>query len=221
MKLSHIIDYLLGFPKTLLFNFKYFPLKIARKLPVLLSKNVFLDITEGSIELPDKITRGMIKIGFGTVGIFDRKRSRAIWRSAGKVIFKGKCHLGHGSKISVGSNGVLEFGEKFSITAESVIACEENITFGDDCLVSWDCLFMDTDYHSIMIDGIRKNPNKPVNIGDNVWVCCRSVILKGTEIPRGCVVAAGSLVSGKFSEESCLLGGNPCRVIGRNISWKG
>ena len=221
MKLSHIIDYLLGFPKTLLFNFKYFPLKIACRLPVILSRNVFLDITEGSIELPDKITRGMIKIGFGTVGIFDRKRSRAIWRSAGKVIFKGKCHLGHGSKISVGSNGVLEFGENFSITAESSIACEDNILFGDNCLVSWDCLFMDTDYHSIIIDGVRKNHNRPIHVGDHVWVCCRSVILKGTKIPGGCVVGAGSLVSGKFSEESCLLCGNPCRVIERNISWEG
>ena len=221
MKLSNLIDYLLGLPKTLLFNFKYFPLNIACKLPILLSKNVFLDITQGSIELHGKITSGMVKIGFGTIGIFDRKRSRAIWRVAGKVIFKGKCNLGHGSKISVGTNGVLEFGENFSITAESAIACEDNISFGDNCLVSWDCLLIDTDYHSIMIDGVRKNPNKPIHIGDNVWVCCRSVILKGTEIPGGCVVAAGGLVFGEFSEESCLLGGNPCRVIERNISWKG
>lgn len=219
MDCKKITGYILGLPKTLIFNFKYFPFRTALKLPVLVSKNVCLDVMKGSIELPQSITSGMIKLGFGDVGIFDRKRSRTVWRNGGRVIFKGKCEIGHGSKISVGKNAVLSFGNNFTITAESSIAYEKEITFGDNVLVSWECLFMDTDYHPLMIDGALSNEDRPIHIGNNVWICCRNLIFKGSEIPAGCVIAAGSLVSGKIEGESCLAGGRPCRILRQNVSW--
>ena len=35
-----------------------------------------------------------------------------------------------------------------------------------------------------------------------------------------CVVAQGTLVTGKFSEEHCLIGGVPAKIIKRGYSWK-
>lgn len=51
-----------------------------------------------------------------------------------------------------------------------------------------------------------------VVIEDDVWIGTRSIILKGTRLGRGCVVAAGSVVTGDV-EPFTLVGGNPARAI--------
>lgn len=219
MKFSRLLEYISGFPKTILFNFKYFPLRVAIKFPVLISKNVLLKNLGGTIELPDTIKSGMIKIGFGYVGIFDKNRARTILENSGKIIFHGTCSIGHGSKISVGKNGILTIGENFTITAESSIICFKSIIFGKRVLISWDCLIMDTDFHRIRADGKLTNPDKPIQIGNNVWICCRNLILKGSKIPDGCVIAAGSLTTGKFDEINCIIGGNPSKIFKSGITW--
>ena len=59
-------------------------------------------------------------MGYGNVGIFDKKRSRGIWEVQGKVKFCGNAFLDHGSKISVGKNGVLTFGNNATL---KMVAC--------------------------------------------------------------------------------------------------
>ena len=134
-------------PKTLRFNLHYFPLKTALKLPVVVSHRTYLRELHGKVELPEKVETAMVKIGFGDVGHYDRKRSRGIWQVSGTVSFGGKASIGHGSKISV--RGHLSFGADFNMTAESTIVCAKEIRFGRDCLLSWDILVMDTDEHPI------------------------------------------------------------------------
>jgi len=141
--------------KTIYINFKYFSLKKAIKLPILISRKVWLKNCSGKIEILGNIYSGMIKIGFGEVGIFDKKYSRSILELSGKIIFNGNANIGHGSKISVGKDAILNLGNNFIITAESSIVCFKKITFGDNCLISWDDLFMDTDFHK----GTSKNPS--------------------------------------------------------------
>lgn len=55
-------------------------------------------------------------------------------------------------------------------------------------------------------------PTKPIVIGENCFIGCNSIILKGTVLGEGCVVGAGAVVSGKF-EVNSVIGGNPARVI--------
>ena len=106
---------LCSFPKTLRFNLHYFPLKTALKLPVIVSHRTFLRELHGKVTLSETVDTAMVKIGFGDVGHYDRKRSRTIWQVSGEVNFRGKASIGHGSKISV--RGKLELGERFNITA--------------------------------------------------------------------------------------------------------
>ena len=49
-------------------------------------------------------------------------------------------------------------------------------------------------------------PFVPVVLEDEVWVGSRVVILGGTVLGRGCVVAAGSVVQGEFPAGSIIAG---------------
>lgn len=220
-KSRDLILFILSLPKTIIFNFKYFPFKQAIKLPVFVSHRVWLMQLDGSVEIIGKpIRRGMISIGFGRVGIFDRHNSRSVWQVAGKVVFKGRAHIGHGSKFSVG--GSLLLGDGFTISAESTIVATTRVEIGDNVLFSWDILLTDTDFHAIKdCKGERINNNTPVVIGDNVWIGCRSMILKGSQITSGSIVAAGTTVTSSSSfEANAIVGGDPARILKRNVFWR-
>ena len=206
-------------PKTLRFNLHYFPLKTALKLPVVVSHRTYLRELHGKVELPEKVERAMIKIGFGDVGHYDRIRSRSIWQVSGMVTFGGKASIGHGSKLSVRGN--LCLGDGFNMTAESTIVCAKEIRFGRDCLLSWDILVMDTDEHPLYNkENERINPDKAILVGDHVWIGCKCVLLKGAEVPNNTVVAAGTLLTSSFSGEHQVIGGNPPTVLKQDIRWE-
>lgn len=116
---------------------------------------------------------------------------------------------GKDAKINFGPDSWFNNG--FSVVAE---ACE--ISFGEDCLVGHDVTIYDSDFHPLSPRDRLTNEVAPkragVAIGNNVFIGSQSVILKGTDIGAGCVVAAGSVVSGTFPP-AMLIGGNPARVI--------
>ena len=206
-------------PKTLRFNLHYFPLKTALKLPVVVSHRTYLRELHGKVELPEKVERAMVKIGFGDVGHYDRKRSRSIWQVSGKVSFGGKASIGHGSKLSV--RGHLCLGADFNMTAESTIVCAKEIRFGDDCLLAWDILVMDTDEHPLYdMENQHINPDKPILVGDHVWIGCKCVLLKGAEVPDNTVLAAGTLLKTTFAGEHQVIGGNPPSVLKHDVRWE-
>jgi acetyltransferase-like isoleucine patch superfamily enzyme len=228
-------------PKTLRFNFHYFPLKTALKLPVVVSHRTYLRELHGKVELPEKVETAMVKIGFGDVGHYDRKRSRGIWQVSGTMSFGGKASIGHGSKLSVRGN--LHLGAGFNMTAESTIVCAKEIHFGDDCLLSWDILVMDTDEHPLFnrhktarretrdsnpvpcpvsnyIENQRINPDKSILVGNHVWIGCKCVLLKGAEVPSNTVLAAGTLLKTTFAGEHQVIGGNPPSILKRDVRWE-
>lgn len=210
---------LLGFPKTLLFNFWYLPWRDALKLPFTVSHRVWLMELSGRVSISGGVRPGMIEIGFGEVGLFDQHRSRTIWQVSGAVEFKGPAQIGHGSKISVA--GRLELGKNFKITAESSVVAAKEVVIGDDVLVSWDVLVMDTDFHRLLdAEGKRINPDAPVAIGDRVWVGCRALVLKGVSVADGVVIAAGSVVSRPITLENAVAAGSPALVLRENITWE-
>lgn len=219
MTVSDSWNILCSLPKTLRFNLHYFPLKTALKLPVFVSRRTYLRELHGEVVLPEQVETAMVKIGFGDVGHYDRKRSRGIWQVSGTVRFEGKAGIGHGSKLSV--RGHLNIGADFNMTAESTIVCADNITFGNDCLVGWDVLVMDTDEHPLYDKkGERLNPNRPIVVGDHVWIGCKCVLLKGAEVPDNTVVAAGTLLKSAFEGENQVIGGNPPAVLKQEVRWE-
>lgn len=164
----------------------------------------------------------MLSIGFGCVGLYDKKYQRCILQIDGTIELggAGKVSFGHGSRISIGKKGRVTFGNTFVNSAQMNLCCVDHITFGSGVVTSWDTLVMDTDWHEIRNTETGKvSPcSKPIVIGNNVWLCTRSVVLKGSYIPNGCIVGANSLVTRNFSEENCVIAGNPAVICKRNVT---
>lgn len=206
-------------PKTLLFNIRYFPLRVALGLPVIVSHRVRLVQLGGRVEI-DRPRFGGVRIGFGNVGVFDAARSRTLWQVAGQVKFSGRASIGHGSKIGVSAGGRLEVGENLQITAESKIIAEKSISIGDDVLISWEVQIMDSDFHHVLdAAGNVVNPPKDVIIRDRVWIGCRVLVLKGVDIPAGSIIAAGTVLGKSPLVENAITAGCAARIVKEGVSW--
>ena len=53
---------------------------------------------------------------------------------------------------------------------------------------------------------------QPVEIGDNVWIGARVIILPGVHIGSGAVIGAGSIVT-KDIPQNVVVVGNPAKII--------
>lgn len=219
MSFSKLLLAIRAIPKTIYFNFKYLEFKDAIKFPILISHRVVLSKMKGNVIIDAPLKFSMIKIGFTEHPFFDHHRLRSLWHVDGTVRFKGNADIGNGTKLII--HGNLNLGSNFMISAHAQIMCRVNINFGDDVLVGWDCLFMDIDGHSISNgEGKMIYGNKAINIGNRVWVGARSTILKGVNISNDVIIAANSCVSKSFNESNCIIGGNPSKVIKKDITWK-
>jgi acetyltransferase-like isoleucine patch superfamily enzyme len=79
---------------------------------------------------------------------------------------------------------------------------------------------MDSDLHQITDADGNWNPfEKPIVIGDHVWIGSNVTISKGVSIGDGAVIATGSLVTKDVAART-LAGGIPARRIRDNIDWK-
>ena len=198
------------------------PISYARYIPILIYKRTKLSKIRGEVYIKAVPKFGLIRIGHYAVGTLDMKYNRTIWQNEGTVVFEGVAHIGSGTKIGVSKGGVLSLGESFCITGGTSIVCNKEISFGKQCLLSWDILIMDTDFHHIIDEQGRiiNNP-KPIRIGDRVWIGCRNTILKGVSICNDVVIAAGSKITKDVITPYSIVGGiDRQRIIKEGITWQ-
>ena len=209
--------------KTIYFNFKYFSFLTAIHFPFLIYHRTDLYKMNGKIILNVSPKFGLVKIGPHGLGTQDVKYSRTMWEVNGTLTINGEAIIGRGSRISIGENATITLGNGFKITGRSTIISQKSITFGKDCLLSWDILIMDTDFHHI-IDFNNKfiNSPRPITIGNHVWIGCRNTILKGVTLPNDVIVAAGSVLTKSIHESNCIIGGSNknMMILKKGINWK-
>lgn len=111
--------------------------------------------------------------------------------------------------------GKLTIGCNTGMSGVTVYAKKE-ITIGNNCLIGANCKIFDGDFHPADPEERLKNPNAgkcaPVHIGNNVFIGCNSLVLKGVNIGNNSVISAGSLVV-KDIPANCLAGGVPAKVL--------
>ncbi len=138
------------------------------------------------------------------------------------VILGDYCKFYNGVKLSVVGYDktipTLSIGNNVAIGDRTEIHCGKRVEIGSNTLISWDCLVIDRDYHKFGADGMVEKKDDII-IGENVWIGCRSMIMKGVKIGDGAVVAAGSVVT-KDVPERAMVAGNPASIIKENVFWE-
>lgn len=201
-------------PKTIYFNFKVLPFSQAIRIPIWLYKPKFGNLTgQFILDIPEyKIRPGIICLGKNKVNIYPN--SGCLIDNRGVISFKGSCFIGNNSSISVGEKGRLEFGEDFNCTTSIKLVCYHSIVFGKHVLVGWDCLFLDTDFHSLKRnDGSKTKGYAPIIIGDDVWFGCECRVFKRTTVPSRCVISAQTILSEALEAPECSIIGNTRSII--------
>lgn len=221
-KIYHKIVKILGFFKidfinTIRINAKL-PLKQAIKLPILLY-NSRIDSLRGQIIIDNKdVCFNMISLGKRSSILNIRKNGIGISLSKGStLIFKGPGYMGNDSSIETRLNGELTFEKNFGITSNFKIACEKNIIIGDNFSSSWEVGIYDTDFHNLynLENKQTLDSSKAIFIGSDVWVCNRSLILKGSYLPDRSIVSSNSLVNKNFENKpkNSIYAGVPAKLI--------
>ncbi|MEO8887377.1 MAG: acyltransferase [Mucilaginibacter sp.] len=94
------------------------------------------------------------------------------------------------------------------------------ITIGSNCLFSDGIELWASDTHAILDEsGAFINPEKPITIGNNVWVGSKVTILKGITIGDGSIIGLGSVVT-KDVPAKVISAGYPNKTLKENISWQ-
>lgn len=143
--------------------------------------------------------------------------SRLILHPNSQLVCKGRIQTFEAVRIECLPNAVLEIGNRTYINHDSEIRCREHISIGNDVSIAYNVLIQDSDYHTMCDENGNAKPHTlPITVEDNVWIGANAIILKGVTLGKGCVVAAGSVVS-KSVPANALVGGNPARIIKQNI----
>jgi acetyltransferase-like isoleucine patch superfamily enzyme len=127
---------------------------------------------------------------------------------------KGWNSIGHGSVFQ--GSGKIVFGERSYCAGNCVFSSNSEITIGKNVMIADQVTIRDTDhkYDDINIPMIDQGiTTKEVIINDDVWLGHGSMVLKGVNIGKCSIIAAGSVVINDVPEYA-IIGGVPGKVIG-------
>jgi acetyltransferase-like isoleucine patch superfamily enzyme len=113
-------------------------------------------------------------------------------RNLGGSIEVGNCLFYPGVRLEVGKGARLSIGTGTYLNRNTEVIAWNEVTIGDGCMIGWDVLIMDTDQHALPGKTLD---NRPVHIGDHVWIGARATILKGVTIGNEAIVGACAVVT--------------------------
>ena len=165
-----------------------------------------------------KLIRGMIRgfllgIRIGSPAVFIAFGRVSVSKQHGRIMIGKSVRLYSNVKLScsgrVGQPAQIRIGERSCIGNRTEIHAGQSVVIGKETFISWDCVILDRDYHDCSSTGEKI---RPVEIGDNVLVCCRAIILKGVKVGDRAIIGAGAVVT-KDVPADAIVAGNPAKVI--------
>ena len=137
--------------------------------------------------------------------------------------WNGRIVIGNPGTNTPTHNCLVRIGKNSDSNGVWIDLLEDNsaVIIGNNCMLSWNIHIFASDSHTIYDAKTKKllNWGKEIIIGDNVWVAMDCTVLKNSFIAKNCVVGASAVVAGKFTEENCVIAGNPAKVVKRGVAW--
>ena len=211
------IDYF----KTLWFNVKAFDFKTAMLFPVILGYGIKAKI-DGKIRICGKVRFGMVKLGLSgsnDLKYYEQNKSYFSVEDGGVLTFSDNNNIGR--HFSILCRGEMILGRNFSCNDGCVFSCTKSIKIGDDVLFGGQITVRDSNGHEILYkqENMGNREEKNIVIGNHVWVCNKSDLLRGTNIENNTVIVYRSLCN-KHYQANSLVAGCPAKVCRENILWK-
>lgn len=157
---------------------------------------------------------------------------KTIFKSSKIIIEADNANLSFGTSpeinnlsvfVRLGKNQKLKWGNGSTITGGYIELCETNasVTIGQDCMIGWHVSIVATDFHAVLDKKTKQVLNGPGNvvIGNKCWLGHGVRLLKNANIPNNTIVGAESVVTKKFTETHTVIGGNPAKVVKKNVYW--
>lgn len=133
-----------------------------------------------------------------------------------------------GENVSIGKNTCIEcsgtlkdigkgliVGDNVGLGTHGFFGCAGGIKIGNNTIFG-NYVTLHSENHNysntdipIRNQGINR---KGIVIGEDCWIGAKATILDGTNIGKGCIVAAGAVVKGDIPEYS-IIGGVPAKII--------
>lgn len=207
--------------KTLYFNFKMFPFKTARKLPVFFYGKVKFSHLNGKVIIEGPIKRAMI--GFGQKFEFPSTSAGTAELSImGTLCFKSNAHFGLDCTIHIGPGAYCEFGFMGCLGSNVKLVCTNKIIIGEWCGIGYDSQVIDTNSHPMKNTetGEVYSISTPIVLGDYNAISNKVSIMAGTKTSDNCVIASHSLCNKDYTNlgSNILMGGIPAKLIKKNFA---
>lgn len=197
--------------KTIIFNFKAFG---SFKWRFLIGRHTKIESWPRKNQI-DIIERKRVFFGVGKGSFGGGYNNYFRIGNKAHLVFTGNAYFSRGIKLIC--DGEMVFGKGFSCNYDCLLNCRNSIMLGDDLLLGWRISILDGDGHSVN----NKAPFGEISIGNHVWICSETVILKNVHIQDNSVVSCGSVVKKLVAEQNnVLIEGNPAKIICGNIGWR-
>ena len=196
------------------------PFKQAIHLPVIMTKHTYFYSLPGKIVLKEKPRFAMARIGYLAEDIVAPKEARNLLQIEGTWELSGNVQLGVGTLLRIEKGATLITENNVRIGARAKIICYDKIHICEDSSITWECQLIDTTFH--YMKDLSNNSllpiTSPIKIGSHCWICNRSSIMKGTELPAYTIVASESLCNKKYDlPEYSLIAGSPAKFVKTGI----
>lgn len=139
----------------------------------------------------------------------------SIGKGAGERIVIGDESEIHRGAILATYRGWIELGERCSVNPYTILYGHGGLRIGSDVRIAAHCVIIPANHRFADPDRpihTQGQVAKGIEIGDDVWIGAHVTVLDGSNIGRGSVIAAGSVVSGEIPEYS-IAAGVPARVV--------
>ncbi len=145
---------------------------------------------------------------------------RIIIHGIPKINFSTDFYIKKGSNVEIGKavrmrnnisvrsydNSKIQIGNNCFINDNCQISSRAKIIIGNNVMIGNNVSIYDND-HDYKND-INKYCSDEINIGDNVWIGCNVIILKGVTIGENCIIGAGTVVTKSVPENTVIINKN-------------
>ena len=122
--------------------------------------------------------------------------------SEGKIEIGEKFMTEKNVSVESYSKGKIHIGNNVFLNSNVKIVARNRITIGNNTVIAPNVCIYDHDHNWHGQDMQGEFVSDEIVIGKNIWIGANSVILRGSKIGDGAVIAAGSVVKGMVEAET-------------------